>query len=80
MASTPSAVLQDGRQLLDEMQENVLRADELANALLFAIRVAGSDRNTPTPNGLMTYPPARNFEVSYSSVGPVVPTITLSIA
>ena len=51
MASTPSGVLRDGRQLLEETQENVLRVDELANALLSAIRAGDSDRKTPPPMG-----------------------------
>jgi hypothetical protein len=51
MASTLSGALQDGRQLLEETLGNVLRVDELANVLLFAIRAGDSDRKKPRPMG-----------------------------
>jgi hypothetical protein len=51
MASTPSGVLRDRQQLLEGTLENALRVDELANALLSAIRAGGSDRKTPPPMG-----------------------------
>ena len=51
-ASTPSGLLWDDRQFLEERQENVLRVGELANALLSAIRAGGSGRKAPPTHGL----------------------------
>ena len=51
MVSTPSGALRDGRQLVEETRENVLRVDELANVLLSAARAAGSDQKKLPPMG-----------------------------